>query len=131
MAFSDEIVKAYAGRPACRNGTLETADGWIQFEIATVLGVEAGTVILCAFTAWNVTAGTDAEGAALDPLPVIRISNEPDPDLRDARSLTIAPDRDAKGFTFHPGEYVRSVWLKAEGADCAYEFLAEHEATAR
>lgn len=124
MGFSDEIVKPYAGRPACRNGTLTVADGWQEFEISEILGASEGSTVLCAFTVWNVSESAD-------PNPVIRISNEPDPDLRAARSLTIAPDRDVRGFTFHPGEYVTSVWLKAEGADCLYEYLAEHEARPR
>lgn len=131
MGFADPVVKTYAGRPSIRNGTLAVAGGWQEVNAPALLGMDPGDVVLCAFTIWNTSAGTDAEGAAIDPLPVIRVSNEPDSDFRADRSFTVAPDRDVKGLTFHPGEYVQSVWIKAEGADCLYEFVAEHEATAR
>lgn len=129
MGFGDTVVKPYAGRPSIRNGTLEVADGWVEVNVCTLLGVADGGAVLGAFTIWNVTAGTDADGVALDPLPVVYLSNERNAELRDARSLTVAPDRDVKGLTFHPGEYVQSVWIKAVGADCSYEYVAEHEGT--
>jgi hypothetical protein len=125
MGFTDEIVKPYSGRPTCRNGTLATADGWQEFKIHEILGVSEGSAVFCAFTVWNVSDGMDESGDALDPLPVIRAST--DATDQDARSLTINPDRDVKGFTFHPGEFVTSVWLKATGADCLYELLIESE----
>lgn len=129
MGFGDPVVKAYSGRPVLRNGTITVAAGWTEINICTVLSVSEDAAVLGAFSIWNTQAGTDAAGDALVPLPIIRLAVEATD--QDARSVTIAPDRDVKGVTFHPSEHVHSVWIKAVGADCTYEYVAEYEVTPR